>query len=126
MNAWVFFKHKSRSTNKVLSIVLMIFLTLLLMDKFFGRNAALKTVAYWVVFGLPILLIFRIYQLFQIKDKPRNFYIGSLILYLGIAVWIPFALFKRILGMDISVIPFLIAHLAGTSSGVMLRRLSAK
>ena len=111
--------------SKILSIIAMIALAIALSAHFFGQNRALKIVAYWVVCGLPLLLLWRFYKLTRIKNKPRNFYLGSVILYLGIAVWIPFALLKRILGMDISVFPFLAVHLITTSSGVLIRRSSS-
>jgi len=82
----------------------------------------LKVLAYWVVFGLPLLLGWRFYKLMHTKNRPRNFYIGSVILYLGIAVWIPYALMRRILGIEVSVMPYLIAHLIGTFTGVKIKR----
>ena len=112
--------------TKILSIIAMIGLAIALSAHFFGPNRVLKIVAYWVVFGLPRLLLWRFYKLSQAKNKPRNFYVGNVILYLGIAVWIPFALLKRIMGIDISVFPFRAVHLIVTSSGVLLRRSSAK
>ena len=86
----------------------------------------LKILAYWVVFGLPFLLIWRLIKLFQTKNQPRNYYVGGVVLYLGIAMWIPFAYFRRILGMHISVFPFLIPHLIGTFSGATIKRRAEK
>ncbi|GEM_PF-2420589 len=86
----------------------------------------LMVLAYWVVFGLPFLLIWRVVKLFKTKDQPRNYYVGGVILYLAIAVWIPYAYFKRILGMDISVFPFLIPHLVGAFSGAQIKRRAVK
>ncbi len=82
--------------------------------------------AYWVVFGLPFLLIWRVFKLSKTKNQPRNYYVGGVIINLAIAVWIPFAYFKRLLGMNISVFPFLITHLIGIFSGVQIKRRAVK
>ena len=82
----------------------------------------LRVLAYWVVFGMPFLLMWRVNKLLKTKDQPRNFYLGGLILYAGIAVWIPYAYFKRIVGMDLSVFPFLGTHLVVTFTGAQMKR----
>ena len=82
----------------------------------------LRILAYWVVFGLPILLGYRFYKLFKTPGRPRSYYIGSTILFIAIALWIPFVYLRRILGLHVSVFPYLSLHLLGTASGTYLRR----
>ncbi len=81
----------------------------------------LTIVAYWVVFGLPVLMGWRIYRLFKVKGKPTQFYVGSLIFFAGILMWVPYCYLRRIVGVEISVIPFLILHLIGVFGGRYLR-----
>lgn len=81
---------------------------------------------YWVVFGLPLLLLWRLIKLFKTKDQPRNYYLGGIILYFGVALWIPYAYFRRIVGIEMSVFPFLIPHLVCTFTGAQMKRRALK
>lgn len=45
---------------------------------------------------------------------------GTILIVLGVAAWVPFFVLLA-LGSDVSIFPFLIAHLAGVLSGAWLR-----
>ena len=47
---------------------------------------------------------------------------GLLLIFVGVAAWIPYGLFKYGLGREIVLYPFLAWHLAGVIPGFLLRR----
>jgi len=47
--------------------------------------------------------------------------LGRILILLGVACWIPYVLLKHVLGSDVPIGPFLIAHLLGVLSGSVLR-----
>ncbi|MBI4771965.1 MAG: hypothetical protein HY784_16515 [Chloroflexi bacterium] len=51
----------------------------------------------------------------------RRKLISRIMIYLGVLAWAPFFYIERVLGQDLAVGPFLVAHLAGILGGAALR-----
>jgi hypothetical protein len=86
----------------------------------------LLVVAWWVVAGLPLLLVWRASQLIQMRNEPALFILGSWCIIIGVLPWIPFCWLKRIQGQDISVLPYLITHLSFVIPGFVIKRIGRK
>ncbi len=82
----------------------------------------LTIVAWWVVVGLPVVMGWRIITLVRTTGKPPLFYVGSWLIIVGVLMWVPFCLLKRLLGLDVPVWPFLTLHLLGVIPGAYLKR----
>ena len=46
---------------------------------------------------------------------------GRVLIWLGVMAWVVYAVVKYLLRMDVSVTPFLVAHLLGVVPGAVLR-----
>ena len=46
---------------------------------------------------------------------------ANILIALGVAAWVPYAVLKYLLGYDIPVLPFLVLHLCGVLPGGYLR-----
>ncbi len=50
----------------------------------------------------------------------RNQRVGRILIWLGVMAWVVYGVMKYVLRMDVSVPPFLVAHLCGVVPGAVL------
>ena len=53
------------------------------------------------------------------KSLPRR--VGGIMILIGVAVWVPYFIFKNFTAVDVSVAPFLVLHLGAVVPGLLLR-----
>jgi hypothetical protein len=59
-------------------------------------------------------------QLTSLKGRRRKI-ASRILIYLGVAAWVPYLYLSKIAGAQTAIGPFLLAHLTGVLSGVALR-----
>lgn len=57
----------------------------------------------------------------SLAGKSLSRRLGSVLILLGVAVWVPYFIFKNFAATEVSLAPFLILHLSAVVPGLLLR-----
>ncbi len=57
----------------------------------------------------------------KVENGRRRRIVSRIMIYLGVLAWAPYFYFEKVLGQDMEIGPFLVAHLTGVLGGAALR-----
>ena len=84
-------------------------------------NTFLTIWACWVAFGLPIKLGAKVMAAVRDSSKSRSWRAGKAMFFGGILIWSPYALIRKLLGIPVSVRPFLAIHFVLMYGGLLVQ-----